>query len=189
VNINDSTDVTTGPATGTIQQTCSTMDSESYIYVSSWYGNKVIRMHIDSLDNVEIFCNESLFHPVGITYNSPDNKFAICNNGNNTITFVKVSDTITNVESPTKESLNDMKIIYNPSLNEIKVMFNARIQEEYQLSIIDIMGRNLNNKTIQITTTGKNIIHLSTAGLRKGIYLVLLGDADSVIGVEKIILN
>ncbi len=189
ININDSTDVTNGPATGTTKCTSSTMDDDRYIYVSSWSGHKVMKMHIDSLDNAEIFCNDSLCQPVGITYNPVDNKFAVCNYGNNTITFIQVTDTITNVESQIKESLNDMKIIYNPSLNEIKVVFDACLQKEYQLSIIDIMGRNLVNKTIEIAGTGKNSTQLSTAGLLKGTYIIQLRTADKIIGVEKIILN
>jgi len=148
-----------------------------------------MKMHIDSLDNAEIFCNDSLYQPAGIAYNPVDNKFAICNNGNNSITFAQVTDTTTNVESPIKEFLYDMTVNYNPSLNEIKVLFNTRIQKKYQVSIINIMGRNLVNKTIDITAMGMNSTQLSTAGLPGGIYLVQLRTADFIIGVEKIILN
>lgn len=189
ININDSTDVTNGPNTGTKNYLCSTKDNDGYIYVSSWEGHKVMKMHIDSLDNTEIFCDDSLYQPAGIAYNQVDNKFAICNNGNNSITFAQVTDTITNVESPIKESLFDMTVIYNPLLNEIKVLFNTRIQKKYQVSIINVMGRNLVNKTIEIAVLGKNSIQLSTTGLPKGIYLVRLRDADTIISVKKIMLN
>ncbi len=82
-----------------------------------------------------------------------------------------------------------MTVIYNPLLNEIKVLFNTRIQKKYQVSIINIMGRNLVNKTIDITAMGIYSTQLSTAGLPGGIYLVLIGNADSIVGVKKIILN
>ncbi len=51
------------------------------------------------------------------------------------------------------------------------------------------MGRNLVNKTIDITAMGIYSTQLSTAGLPGGIYLVLIGNADSIVGVKKIILN
>ena len=82
-----------------------------------------------------------------------------------------------------------MTVIYNPLLNEIKVLFNTRIQKKYQVSIINVMGRNLVNKTIEIAVLGKNSIQLSTTGLPKGIYLVRLRDADTIISVKKIMLN
>ncbi|MBI9037138.1 MAG: linear amide C-N hydrolase [Bacteroidales bacterium] len=98
VNINDSTDITNGPATGITKCTSSTLDNNGYIYVSSWSGHKVMKMHIDSLDNAENFCNDSLFQPVGITYNPVDEKFAVCNFGNNTITFIQ-SETLATINS------------------------------------------------------------------------------------------
>lgn len=98
VNINDSTDVTNGPATGITKCTSSTIDNNGYIYVSSWSGHKVMKMHIDSLDNAENFCNDSLYQPVGITYNPVDEKFAVCNFGNNTITFIQ-SETLATINS------------------------------------------------------------------------------------------
>ena len=189
ININDSTDVTNGPNTNTKKYLCSTKDDDEYIYVSSWEGHKVMKMHIDSLDNAEIFCDESLYQPAGITYNPVEDEFAVCNNGNNTITFIMVSDTITNTETFANASINEIKIIYNPSSNKIKVIFDATPHKEYQVSIIDMMGRNLVNKTIDITAMGMNSTQLSTAGLPRGIYLVQLRTADSIIGVEKIILN
>jgi hypothetical protein len=189
INIYDSTDVSNGPPTGASQYTCSTMDNDRYIYVSSWSGNKVMKMHVDSLDNAGIFCNDSLYHPVGITYNPDKGIFAVCNNGNNTITFVQNNDTITNIEHQPDESLINIKVFYYASLNKIKVEFISSTKKEYKISIIDVTGKNLLNKTIQNTVSGKNSIRLSTTGLSKGIYLIRLSDADTVIGVEKIILN
>jgi hypothetical protein len=189
INIYDSTDVSNGPPTGTTQYTCSTMDNDRYIYVSSWSGNKVMKMHMDSLDNAEIFCNESLFQPVGITYNPDKGNFAICNNGNNTIAFVHNSDTITNIKYQQGDYMHKMKIVFNPSLNKIKIEFNGSPQRKYQVNIIDTTGKNLINKTFQNTASGKNNIHLSTRGLSKGIYLVQLREADTVIGAGKFILN
>jgi hypothetical protein len=148
-----------------------------------------MKMHIDSLNNAGIFCNDSLYQPVGITYNPDRENFAICNNGNNTIAFVQRNDTITNIKHQPGESLFNMKVFYYPSLNKIRAEFNGSPQMEYKISIIDVTGKFLINKTIQNTVSGKNSIQISTAGLSKGIHLVRLSNADAVIGVGKIILN
>ena len=189
INIYDSTDVTNGPASGTTLCTSTTIENDGYIYVSSWSGHKIMKMHIDSLDNAEIFCNDSLYQPVGITYNPVDDKFAVCNFGNNTITFIQLTDTITNVESQINESVYNMKVIYNPSLNEINVKFNARLPGEYQIRLIDIMGRNQIINNIEISVTGINNIQINTVGLSKGTYIVHLRNIDTIYGVEKIIIN
>jgi DNA-binding beta-propeller fold protein YncE len=189
ININDSTDITNGPATGITKCTSTTMDNAGYIYVSSWSGHKVMKMHIDSLNNPEIFCNDSLYQPVGITYNANDRKFAVCNFGNNTITFIQENDTITSVESKINESLYNINAIYNPSLNKIFVEFETGLQKKYQIRLINGMGRSFVKKTIEITGTRKNNVQLSTAGLQKGIYLVLIENAECIVGVKKIILN
>jgi len=189
INIYDSTDVTNGPATGTTQCTSTTMDNDGYIYLSSWSGHKVKKMHIDSLNNAGIFCNDSLYQPVGITYNPVENKFAVCNFGNNTITFIQENDTITSIESQINESLYHINVIYNPSLNKINVKFNAYLIGEYQIRLIDIMGRNQITNNIEIPIAGSNSIQLNTTGLLKGTYIIQLRTADKIIGVEKIILN
>jgi len=146
-------------------------------------------MHIDSLDNSEIFCDDSLYQPVGITYNPNKKIFAICNNGSNTITFVQVNDTITNIEHLIKESSNDIEVICNSSLNEIEVIFYAYSRKRYQLNLVDMTGRILINKSFQISFAGKNSIHLNTTGIPEGTYLVRLSNGGTVSGVKKIILN
>ncbi len=84
---------------------------------------------------------------------------------------------------------NSFHVYYNLSLNKIEVKFIADLVGKYQVSIADMMGRNLIKKTIEISVTGKNSFYISTAGLKKGTYIVQLRNVDTIFGIEKIIIN
>ena len=84
---------------------------------------------------------------------------------------------------------NSFQVYYNLSLNKIEVKFIADLVGKYQVSITDMIGRNLIKKTIEISVTGKSSFYISTAGLKKGTYIVQLRNVDTIFGIEKIIIN
>jgi hypothetical protein len=186
LNLDDSTDIYNGPSIGTLQNTGSMMDNEGYIYVSSWVEHEVIRAHVDSLDNAQVFCDESLFSPVGITQNANTNTIAISNYGNNTVSFICDPDTITGIGHQLLEQNIYMNLIYTPGSKELVVNFDAPKPDHYHINVYDVSGRIHISKAMEAAYAGPTSFRISIAGLREGIYLVQMRGSEMQLGAGKI---
>ena len=93
------------------------------------------------------------------------------------------------INMPSSFHNDSFKVYLNYSINKINVEFNVLLPGEYQIHLIDMMGRNTIIEKFNLSTAGINNIQISTDGLSNGVYLIQMRDADSVIGIEKIILN
>lgn len=172
IDLNDSSNITFGPSTGSMKYSATVIDNQGFIYASSWSGNKVKKMHIDSLDNASTFCSDSLYQPVGITLNKQKEIVAVCNYGANNITFIPFSDTSTlNTETGYIHKNSEFGVYYN---NMDKTLNISNVENTFSyLKIIDLVGRiiwEVNN--IAISEESK----FKTPELQTGIYIYQLAD-------------
>jgi len=163
-------------------------DDENNIYVSSWTGSRIWKINPDDLTQTQIFCDDSLFQPAGIAYNSEDEEFVVCNYGGNFLTFIRKNSATDIVK--VKEKNQNSYAFYNSTSGSVEVFFDREItQNEMSIQIFDIQGRKIiNDYRIEGKYEVLNIqIPLNIPV--KGIYLINIRNKFGYIGTSKFIIN
>ena len=92
VDLTDSTEVQNLVNPGFGQNIDCTQDSEGYIYVSSWQGNKINKFAPGCTSLPEVF-KTGFNKPAGLIYNPDENLIAVCNYGGNSVDFIELDTT------------------------------------------------------------------------------------------------
>ncbi len=177
VNLSDSSDVQNMVNPGFGQNIDCTHDSEGYIYVSSWQGNKINKFSPGCSSSPEIF--ETGFNkPAGLFYNADANLIAVCNYGGNSIDYIELETTNTGFNNGENFEL---KVYPNPVEYELKVVNKKKPKQRKTLSVYNLQGKEIINSYFTGNFTKINLNHIPS-----GTYLLKLETQDGVI-VKKII--
>ena len=186
INLSDSTDVSIGPNIGSYQNTGSVTAPDGYVYLSTWSGHQIRKFHKDSIAEAVSFCNESLYKPVGITYNLDKKQLGVCNYGNNTVTIVNLTaDTLTGMSSYNLQS--QQLRIYNP-INTRGVVIECQNPVE---RISSVYFYNSVGQVVQRVwepyINNNQSIHIDASRLPAGFYIVTVSAGKQIIGSSKIV--
>ena len=178
VNLSDSSDVANLVNPGFGQNIDCTKDSEGYIYVSSWVGNKINKFAPGCASAPEVF--ETGFNkPAGLIYNPENNLIAVCNYSGNSINYIELETTNTGFNNFDNFEFN---VYPNPVLRELNVEVDNRI-DVYSISFYNISGDKLASYHSDANSQQINMQHF-----QGGIYLLVI-ESNNKIASKRIIIN
>jgi hypothetical protein len=114
-------------------------------------------------------------------YNAP----IITNTTLNTI--IQATTSVTGINELKGEGISKMMLFPNPTSNTFNIMCESKLDCKAVLSIYDLSGRELDNKSVDLKA-GKTTLSGNTEHLQGGIYIVQL-KAENTVLVGKLIVN
>ncbi len=144
------------------------MDDCGDFYISAWSSNAIHKFSSDFSSNQIVAPGMS--SPADIYYNRNDNILAVPNSGNNTVSFIQMTDcNSTNI----LDQNNDLYIYPNP-VNNGFVNFNQNISN---IKLFNYLGR-------LVKVQNKKSNKFSLEGLSKGVYFIDVGSDIKKIIIE-----
>ncbi len=103
----------------------------------------------------------------------------------NNLDFEVESDgTVTGLEN--KQWLSQFELIPNPAGEQVMIQITTPLSEEVTLSIINLAGKAVYNKPVQLNKDMKTVVELELSGLVAGVYFVVMQSASGIV-TEKLV--
>ena len=136
VNLHDSSDITAVVHPQVDHIIDAVKGPGGKIYVTSWNGDKVCSFDDPPNSGGELY-STGFDQPCGIEYNPELDQLVVCNNGNNTLTFIDVA---TGMDDPVHNQ-EKLHLFPNPAHNTVNYSLAIEAASFLELKIYDLHGR------------------------------------------------
>jgi Secretion system C-terminal sorting domain/Right handed beta helix region/Protein of unknown function (DUF1565) len=104
------------------------------------------------------------------------------------IEFQKAVAVVLNTQN-TQDNSNDLILYPNPSNGAIHINLYGEPKKKFLITITDLQGRIVQSKNYVTTTTGKNIVKLSTESLANETYIINISSEDGFRMSKKVVVQ